>query len=218
MNFTQKIFNNLPTLLALLIWAYVLVPFLAPVAFKYGYEELGISINEFYEYFCHQRVERSIFLFSQDSFARFYTVEELKNVGAIDQVNPNPKGSGFPEYFGHDYYGNEEVGWKVPICIRDIALYGSLALSLTVLLIRRRNGKKDIKIHGWILLALLIPMAVDGVLQTVLELMKATWVPAWFIHSISKRVITGVLFGSSLGVILFNLLLGESSLTKKGKK
>lgn len=213
----QKIFNLLPYFLVLILWLYVLIPFLAPVAFKAGSLDLGVKINEIYEVFCHQRVERSLFLFGKDFTARFYSVEQLKELGAIDDVNPDPGRYEWPEYFGHGYYGNEKVGWKVPICIRDIALYGSLALTLLLLLVRRQFGKGNLHLPIWVLVALLLPMVFDGVAQTVLEVLQAKWVPDWFLHSISKRIITGVLFGFSLAIILFNLLFDEKSLTKGEK-
>jgi uncharacterized membrane protein len=216
MEIAKTIARKIPEILVGVVWLYVLIPFLAPLAYLNGYDGIGWQINQIYEEFCHQRVERSVFLFGEDAPVRFYDVGELKEEGAIPEVNPDSKPYEWPEYFGHDYVGNSEVGWKVPLCIRDIALYGSFALAGTIAIWLRRRGKK-IAIPSWLLLAMLVPMAFDGVSLLIITLFKMEWVPDWYIASNLKRVITGVLFGSSLALLLIPLFFSGKKLTKRSE-
>lgn len=204
----------MPEVIVGLVWLYVLLPFSAPFAYSFGSEDLGWKINQFYEQFCHQRVERSIFLFGQEKTLTFYTVNELKEAQAIPLENPNPEPFQWPEYFGHDYVGNHEIGWKVPLCIRDIALYGSLAIMGTIIIMRARKGKKLWKVSKEMLAILLLPMIIDGLSLTVISVFKIESVPGWYISSNLKRVITGVMFGSGAALLLIPPLLPSKRLTK----
>jgi uncharacterized membrane protein len=219
MSFT-KLFGNPILILAAIVWIYVLIPFLAPIAYVNGYESIGRGINEIYEYFCHQRVERSLFLFSNSSTVSIYSVGELKEVGYLpDRVTGKYKNV-WPEYFGHDFVGDSDVGYKVPLCIRDLSLYFSLALLLTLLGIIKK--KTRVKLLAWkylylLAILLVLPMVVDGIAQTVVENLKITSVSMEFINSLSKRVITGSLFGVGVGLII-SKLFETNSLTKREEK
>jgi uncharacterized membrane protein len=210
----QKLERKIPEILLAVVFAYLLLAFLAPVMYRFSYEKAGLWINEFYENFCHQRVERSIFLFGEESPITFHTVGYLKDAGAIPQTNPDAPAFEWPEYFGHGYVGNSEVGWKVAICIRDIALYGSFLLAGLFVLIRKRVGKKEVNIPFWVLLGLMVPMMVDGVSLTIISWLRLDWVPSWYIYSNLKRIITGALFGSALALLVFPWLLSQEKLTK----
>lgn len=217
MSRVPKLFKNPLFILSILVWLYVLIPLVAPIAYINGASGIGKGINDFYESFCHQRVERSIFLFSKDSFAQFYSVGELKDVGYLPM---SPDGRSWPEYYGHDYVGNDVVGYKVPLCIRDIALYGAYALTLLYLsLIRKKTLMKILTVKNLytISLILALPMMIDGVVQTFIEGFEVTSVSMVYINSISKRIITGVLFG--IGVALATAkLFNTSTLTKTEEK
>ncbi|KKR06236.1 MAG: hypothetical protein UT34_C0001G0276 [candidate division WS6 bacterium GW2011_GWF2_39_15] len=214
-----KILKNPLFLISIIVWLYVLIPFIAPIAYTVENEKLGWGINQFYENFCHQRVERSVFLFGKSSPISFYTVQELKDAKAIPQTNTNPGRYIWPEYFGHDYVGNKVVGYKVPICIRDIALYGSLALFLTIFSLLKpktvdKYATQRLYLYGFLLL---LPMILDGVAQTIIEGFMIKSVPLSYIHSISKRIVTGSLFGLGLSLILLKLF-NEGRLTKQEEK
>jgi uncharacterized membrane protein len=214
MKIIHKIGRRIPELVVALVWLYVLVPFLAPLAYSNGYESVGWGINEFYEQFCHQRVERSVFLLGKEKPLTFYTVGELKDAQVIPQVNPDPVPFQWPEYFGHDYVGNEQVGWKVPLCIRDIALYGGLALAGSLIVWWKRKNK-ELKVSKWTILALTLPMMIDGIALTVISLLKLDWVPGWFIYSNLKRIITGALFGAGIALLIIPPLFPSKKLTKR---
>ena len=69
------------------------------------------------------------------------------------------------------YVGNPEIGYKVAICERDVAIYGSIFLGGLLFGVARsyfaRRGRRVPKLPVKVYLILLIPMVVDGVTQLV---------------------------------------------------
>jgi uncharacterized membrane protein len=161
--------------LANLFWGlYVGLPFLAPVLMDAGWTVPAKVIYTIYRPACHQRPERSYFLGGP---AAVYSVEELEAAG----VDTNP----FVRAIG-----NEQVGWKVAFCERDVAIYGSIFLTgLGYALVRNRLRKRRMRLRH--LALFLVPMAIDGVLQ-LFGLYESTWI---------MRTITGVAVG--IGAVLF---------------
>jgi uncharacterized membrane protein len=198
----EKVFRKIPILVLMFMWVYVLGAFVSPVAYSLGNEEVGRGASIFYEQFCHQRVERSAFLFGQDP-SLFYSIDELKEFEAIPQVNPYVENQEYPEYFGHGLDGNEEIGWKVSFCIRDIALYLALAVTSTVLYFL----KKKVNIPVWVYIILFAPMVVDGVFQSIVTTLEWEAIPIEYVNNIPKRIITGVMFGTGFGLFVYGYLI-----------
>ena len=155
----------------LLVGIYVLLPILAPVLLASGAPQLGYLIHILYRPACHQLPERSFFLFGPQLT---YTLDELWARGAIsesDTILTRPK-----------FLGSPEIGYKLALCERDIALYGGLFLSgLLFGLIRKRLEPLSLLGYGLCLL----PLAIDGGTQLIM-LRESNWI---------LRVITGGLTG-----------------------
>lgn len=158
-----------------LFWGlYVGLPFLAPIFMNAGYELPAKVIYTLYRPTCHQRPERSFFI-GGSGFV--YSIEELAAAG----VDTDP--------FVRDI-GNQQVGWKVAFCERDVAIYGVIFLAgLGYGLVRKR-------LKGWRMpfryfLLFLIPMGIDGTLQ-LFGFYESTWL---------RRSITGAIFG--VGAVFF---------------
>jgi uncharacterized membrane protein len=202
----RNVIKSKPLLiLSVLVFIYVGIAFLAPVLLKNGYSGMATTIYEVYERFCHQRVERSIFIFGESSF---YRVQDLKEDGFIPS---NSESDSYPEYFGHDYNGDENVGYKVAICIRDVALYLSFAIVLLVLSV------KGTKVYPWwLVIGLIAPIFLDVGIQAIFETLRLQGGYLSFINNLSKRVITGLLAGIGVGLGLSNLI--AKSLTNDSKK
>jgi uncharacterized membrane protein len=87
--------------------------------------------------------------------------------------------------------GNEELGYKVAICERDVGIYAGLALGLVSfgLLDRwlRGRGKRFPKMPFWVYALTVVPIAVDGLSQLV-GLRESNYV---------FRLVTGMVFGMS---------------------
>jgi len=158
-----------------LFWGlYVFVPVLAPVFMNAGWTFPAKVIYTLYRPACHQRPTRSYFIGGPEAV---YSPEELAAAG----VNIDP--------FARDI-GNDQVGWKVAFCERDVAIYGAIFFTgLAYGLVRKRLRGWRMRFRYFILF--LIPTAVDGTLQ-LFGLYESTWV---------LRTITGVIMG--VGAVLF---------------
>lgn len=143
----------------------VALPILAPALMEAGYQGLAQAIHTLYYLSCHQLPERSYFIFGP---ALFFSRPEL--VALV--------GEGVPLRF----VGNAQVGYKLAICQRCVAIYaGWLLCGLLFGLVRDRVKPLRVKRA----LILLVPMAVDGLGQLV-----GLWESSWL-----TRSVTGVLFG-----------------------
>ena len=162
--------------LANLIWGlYVGLPLLAPVLMDVGWTLPAKAIYTLYRPACHQRPERSYFYGGPSAV---YSVQELEAAG----VNTDPFARAI---------GNEQIGWKVAFCERDVAIYGSIFLTgIAYALLRKRLVAKPMRLRYFLLF--LVPMGVDGVLQ-LFGVYESTWV---------MRTVTGALFG--IGAVLFS--------------
>jgi uncharacterized membrane protein len=157
-------------LLNLVFVVYVSLPFLAPVFMRVGATMPARVIYTIYLPFCHQLPERSYFLFGRSPT---YSLEELQTDGVAT-------GNLFQR---RHYIGDDVHGYKVALCERDLAIYGSMALVGMVLAVRRWRVPR-LRLFWYVLIAV-VPIALDGGTQLI-GLRESTW---WL------RTLTGVLFG-----------------------
>jgi len=156
----------------LLIAIYTLLPVLAPVFMAYGAPGLGRLIYILYSPACHQLPQRSFFLFGPKAI---YMVDELWALGVIDKTDI---------FTLKQFAGSLQVGYKMALCERDMALYGGLLVGgLVFVFVRKRLRPLSLLAYGLCLL----PMALDGGTQ-LLFLRESNWV---------LRLITGGLAGLS---------------------
>ena len=155
----------------LVIGLYVLMPILAPLAMTSGASSLGRAIYLIYKPACHQLPERSFFLFGPQAV---YSLDELWALGVVSEHDNIFARQGI--------LGAPEVGFKLALCQRDMALYGGMLVSgLLFGLVHKRLQP----LRLWIFGLCLLPMAVDGVTQ-LLFFRESTW---------PLRVFTGGLVG-----------------------
>lgn len=154
-----------------LAWGlYVGLPFLAPILMHLGYVTPARILYTFYSFMCHQLPDHSYFLFGHTWTPNLLTLEQ------------NGMRTGLNLFEQRQFIGNAMLGYKVAICQRDIAIYGTVFLmGLFFGLVRRRLGALSWR---WYLL-LLLPMALDGGTQLI-GLRQSDWL--W-------RTLTGGLFG-----------------------
>jgi len=152
--------------LANLTWGlYVGLPILAPILMLTGHPWLGNVIYTAYKVACHQIPWRSFFIGGSQIV---YTYQEL-----IALVGPA---------LTERYIGDATIGYKVAICQRDVATYGTILLAGLVFgLVRRRLKPLPI----WAFVLSLVPMGIDGLTQ-LFGLRESKW---------QLRMITGALFG-----------------------
>jgi uncharacterized membrane protein len=139
----------------LLVLLYVGLPFLAPVLMKAGVEGPARLIYSIYSPLCHQLPYRSWFLFGEQA------AYPLAAAGAGGRVFESV--SSIPPYdltTVRALIGNPQMGYKVALCERDVAIYGSILLGgLIFALVRHRL--KPIPIWLWFAVGI-VPIALDG--------------------------------------------------------
>ncbi len=145
--------------------AFFALPFLAPVLSEMGHERASGLIHTLFFPLCHQLPERSFFLFGP---RWVYSRSELVTlVGAPVSLR---------------YAGEALIGHKAAVCQRCAALYGGWFL-FGVFFGLVRHKAQPLGIRSF--LALLVPMAIDGLGQFV-----GLWA-----STVVSRIITGMFFG-----------------------
>jgi len=142
------------------------LPIVAPILFHWGLNGPAELIHRVFAPLCHQLPERSFFLFGPQTV---YSYEELAlQLG----------GSTVPQRM----VGTPELGFKMAVCERDIAVYGAMVLA-GIAFQWLRPRLRPLTARQFVLF--ILPMAIDGGGQLI-GLWSSTWL---------TRVITGVLFG-----------------------
>ena len=155
-----------------LVALYLLLPFLAPVLANAGLTRPASLLYSVYSATCHQLPERSYFLFGEQPF---YSLSSLETGGLSEDQGLFQRRA---------FRGNDSTGYKIAVCQRDVAIYGSVVLAgLLFGLLRGRVRGIGLKVY----LPLLIPMAIDGLSQ-LFGLRESNW---WL------RTVTGALFGGA---------------------
>ncbi len=142
----------------LLVFLYVAMPFAAPALMNAGATTPARWIYKLYSPLCHQYSFRSWFLFGRGAA---YPLER-----AHTSYPSYEAATGLPadDYVAaRNFTGDEQVGYKVALCERDVAIYGGILIAgLLFALVGKRL--RPLPIAVWFVLGIL-PIAVDGVSQ-----------------------------------------------------
>jgi uncharacterized membrane protein len=192
-------------LINLFLLLYVGLPVLGPVFKKVGWDVPARVIYLMYRPLCHQLAFRSWFLFGQQPFypraaagiEGMITFEEATNI--TDENDPLHLQARFFE-------GNPWMGYKMALCQRDEAIWGSMLLFGLLYAI---SGRRIPKLHWmvWVLVGL-VPIGVDGFSQLLSQSYQG------LLHSILPyrestpmlRTLTGFLFGWTTAWFMFPLI------------
>ena len=172
----------------LVLAVFIGLPFLAPVLMEAGATRPARLIYTVYAPTCHQLPERSFFLFGPQGT---YRATDLEAMGAL------PAGINILQREALRFIGTPATGYKVAVCERDVAIYGSLLLAgLLFGALRgraRARGRNLPKMPVWLYGLLLVPMAVDGLTQ-LFGLRESNWL---------LRLITGAIFGAATVLLAY---------------
>lgn len=174
--------------LNLLIFLYVGLPFLAPVLMNAGYPAAARPIYSVYGAVCHQLAFRSWFLFGdQPAYPR--EAAEMQGLETYEQVT-GLDGANLLE--ARHFIGNEQIGYKVAFCQRDVAIYGSMLL-FGLLFAASGRRMKPLPWFIWVAIGI-APIALDGFSQLLSQLPGFTF---WEYRESTPllRTLTGALFG-----------------------
>ncbi len=184
-------------LLNLVMLLYFGLPVLAPVLMNAGATGPANVIYTMYKPLCHQFGFRSFFLFGEQAY---YPLEEAEMHGVItfeavtgleDLRNP----AGYSRLAARQLIGNEEMGYKMALCERDMAIYAAIFLFGVIYSV---TGRRPKPLHWtlWILIGM-GPVGLDGFSQLFSQ-MEWTWLMQFLPYRESTpflRVLTGGLFG-----------------------
>lgn len=189
--------RNYLLVLNLFILVYIGLPFLAPTLMKLGAQLPAQAIYRVYKPLCHQFAFRSFFLFGEQPYyplaeAGLEGVKTFEDVSGIADLD-NPYS--MSRFQARQYIGNEDVGYKVALCERDVAIY--LAILMFGILYGL-SGRRIKSLHWslWLLIGI-APIGLDGFSQLFSQF---NWE---FLSSIVPyrestpflRALTGALFG-----------------------
>lgn len=152
---------------------YVILPFVAPALMQAGLTAPARIIYGIYSFTCHQLPDHSYFLFGDTAVPE---AQALMAAGAPDEASL---------FLFRTFIGNAETGYKVALCERDVAIYGSVFVGGLIFALLRKRGKKVRPPSLKVYLLFLIPIAVDGLTQLV-GWRESNW---WL------RTVTGAIFG-----------------------
>ena len=170
---------------------YVGFPVLAPVLAYLGIEGPAHVIYTIYRPLCNQLPQRSWFLFGHK--LAYDVAELMASIGLDAQANQLSNILAIETLIGP---GNEVLGYKVALCQRCTAIYGSI-LFFGLLFALLRHRVRPLHWVAYVLLGL-VPMAIDGGYQWL------SYAIDWFFPSLLVaahettpllRTITGALFG-----------------------
>ncbi len=189
--------------LLIVIGIYVSLPFAAPVFMHYDLNGPAQLIYTMYSPMCHQFAFRSWFFFGEQA-AYPRAAANVPGLLPYDAFAANVN-AGLSQpvdlsswnlemmYRSKDFIGDAQMGYKVAVCERDVAIYGALfigGLIYAIPFVRRRL--RPVPLWLYVLLGVM-PIAIDGFSQLLSYPPFNLWplresTPAF-------RMLTGALFG-----------------------
>lgn len=195
-------------LISIILIAFIGVAFLAPVLKLNGNSRIANGIYKVYSVLCHQLAYRSYFIGGE----QFVYPRELANIPGLLTYEDVTGKSAADVMYSRSFIGNTELGYKVAICERDVAIY--LSLGFFGILFELTGRKfKGLPWYFWLVFAL-FPIALDGGSQ--LPGLAQGW-PAWLPVRESTpllRTITGILFGAGTAWYIYPLMEETMSVTR----
>lgn len=191
----------------LFAFIYVGLAFLAPVLLAGGNRGPANIIYEVYGRLCHQLAFRSWFLNGEQA-AYPRELADIEGLGTYeDLIGLDP----YDVEAAYQFRGNDLIGYKVALCQRDIAIYGSL-LVFGLIFSATKRKIPPLPIAAWVVLGIL-PIGLDGFSQLISQL-------PWEIIPVREstpllRTITGSLFGFSTAWFSYPVVEQAMSETRK---
>jgi uncharacterized membrane protein len=152
---------------------YVGLPFLAPVLLNAGIQGPARVIYTMYSPLCHQMTQRSFFLFGeQPAYPREIAGTDYKPLeaymGDLPEFN-DVSAENWPAFFAaaRSFKGNDQMGYKMALCERDIGIYGFVLVGGLVFAMLRNRVK--IRALPFVLFVIIGmgPIAIDGFSQLI---------------------------------------------------
>ncbi|MBI5046791.1 DUF2085 domain-containing protein [Candidatus Micrarchaeota archaeon] len=209
----KKVYLAYMILIILFVGIIFAIPYLAFT------QDMGAEYNAF-SYSCHQKLTRSICLFSAGSG---YWIGDCTNQSGKFVNDPNDRTTikVTKQDTNADLNQLTITGYKFPVCARDVGIYGALLLGGLVYPFVRKLENRTIYPSIWLILAI-VPLGLDGTTQLVSEL---GLLPFVYESTNMMRLLTGAIAGFAAAFyvipILVNIFYNERDIaneTKSAKK
>jgi uncharacterized membrane protein len=207
--------RNWLTVVMIFLAIYVGLPILAPVLMNAGLTGPANVIYRVYSPMCHQMASRSFFLFGEQyAYPRELAGTSLTPIDAYWDQRPAlqnvPRYPESPSELNQQLTalraerGDQQLGFKMALCERDIAIYGFMLIGAALYAVARR-GRRIRPLPWWLFVIIgLGPIALDGFSQLFGTYGQALDI-AFLQQSIFNRestpflrTATGALFGFTL--------------------
>lgn len=175
-------------LLNVFLFLYVGLAFLAPVLMKANLPGLARPIYTVYGAVCHKLAYRSWFLFgAQVAYPR-----AAANVEGLTTYGEATGNSEENLLEARNYVGDDQVGYKVAFCERDVAIYAAMFLFGIIYAISKRRIPA-LPWYLWVLIGI-GPIGLDGFSQLFSQIPNFS---LWDYRESTPflRTFTGLLFG-----------------------
>ncbi len=187
-------------LINFVLFLYVGLPFLAPVFMKFNMEIPAKVIYTIYRPLCHQFAFRSWFLFGEQpvyprALANLDYDITYENLVGHTGIDPDE---------ARMIIGDEKLGYKVALCERDVAIWGSFLITGIGFSLSGRKIR-PIPWYIWVIVGV-IPIALDGGSQFIDYALPSL---NNFLARESTpflRTLTGCIFGILTGWYLYPLI------------
>jgi uncharacterized membrane protein len=170
----------------LFVFLYIGLPVAAPILVHAGVNGPATIIYKIYSPMCHQLAYRSWFIYG-DQMA--YPIEaanvSVTTYEEITGLNPNNLDA------AREFIGNSQVGYKIGLCQRDMAIWGGIFIFGIFFAIFRKRVK-PLSMWIWFLVGI-VPIALDGGTQLLSSLSLFSFFSRESTPVI--RTLTGMLFG-----------------------
>lgn len=166
-----KFSRNWVAVVNTIVAIYVALPILAPTLMNAGITGPANVIYTVYSPMCHQMASRSFFLFGEQiAYPRALAGTDLTpleaytdDLEAFEGVEPRNWANFF--LAARQFVGNEQMGYKMALCERDMAIYGFVLIGgILYAVLRRRTNIKPLPLWLFIIVGM-GPIAWDGFSQ-----------------------------------------------------
>ncbi len=187
---------------------YVGLAFVAPVMQHAGMIAPARITYAVYSRLCHQLAYRSWFLYGEQIA---YPREAAGVEGLMTYEEATGRDSG-DLFAAREFIGNEQLGYKVAFCQRDVAIYGAMLL-FGLVFAAFKTKIKPLPVWAFVLLGL-VPIGLDGFSQLISQLFPWDLLP-YRESTPFLRTLTGSLFG--LSIAWFGYPLVEETMVETRK-
>jgi len=161
--FSYWLSHHYLAVLNLLVIFYLGLPILAPALMKIGAVGPASLIYRGYGMVCHQLAFRSFFIFGeQPIYPR--AAAGISGWQTLNQATGLSEGSDADALLrARTYVGNEKIGYKIALCQRDTAIYGSILFFGVIFALTGRR-LRPLPWYLWVVIGL-VPIGLDGFSQ-----------------------------------------------------